>query len=96
MRSRWLALAMCALLMVTSGPRPPAAHAEGGSAATADALPADQPPAIGDDAGIDRWDWGKFFAYAACGAAVVSATGGIGLVAVGIACGRAASLYWNT
>jgi hypothetical protein len=96
MRSRWLALVMCALLMVTGVPPPTAARAQDGPAATAEGPPVEEQPVIGDGADIERWDWGKFFTYAGCGAAIVSATGGIGLVAVGIACGRAASLYWNT
>jgi hypothetical protein len=88
MRSRWLALAMCVLLMVTSVPPPTAARADDGP-------PAEQRPVIVDGAYIEGWDQEKFWTYLACGVAIVVATSGAGVVAVVIACGRAASLYWD-
>lgn len=95
MRSRWLVLATCALLVMTWAP-PPDARADAGAAATVDETPAEQLPIIGDGADIDRWDWGKFFTYAGCAAGIAIASTGAGIVAMVIACGRAASLYWST
>jgi len=95
MRSRWLALAMCALLMVAGVPPPTAARADDVPAATGEGPPGEQQTVIDDGAEIEGWNQEKFWTYLGCGVAIVGATGGLGLVAVGIACGRAASLYWS-
>lgn len=47
------------------------------------------------DAHVERWAWDKFWSYAGCAGAIALSTGGAGLVAVGIACGRALTLYWT-
>ena len=93
-RSRCLAFAMCALLMTTSVPPPTAARADDGATVAADEASVEQ-AVIVDDAGIEGWDQEKFWTYLACGAAIVVATSGAGIVAMVVACGRAASLYWN-
>lgn len=94
-KSRCLALAMCALLMVTGVPPPTTARADGGPATTGEGPRAEQQPVILDGAGIEGWDQEKFWTYLGCGVAIVVATSGAGVVAMAIACGRAASLYWN-
>lgn len=42
-----------------------------------------------------RDNWNQFFEYAACGAAIAFAAGGVGIVAVVIACGRLINTYWD-
>ncbi len=39
--------------------------------------------------------WEQIMDYAACGAALAFATGGVGVVAVVIACGRLINMYWS-
>jgi len=59
------------------------------------ALPLQLAAETGGDAYVERWEWDKFWAYAGCVGAIALASGGVGLVAVGIACGRAITLYWT-
>jgi hypothetical protein len=81
--------------MVTSVRPPAAARADDAPAATGEAPPAEQQTVIVDGADIEGWDQEKFWTYLACGTAIVVTTSGAGIVAVVVACGRAATLYWN-
>jgi hypothetical protein len=44
---------------------------------------------------LKREHWNQLFEYAACGAAIAFAAGGVGVVAVIIACGRLINTYWD-
>lgn len=94
MRHRWIAWMTCITLAAAYAPMPAAAQA-GPDAATVDVWAVEVAPAL-EDGEIERWDWEKFWSYAACGAAIALATGGAGVVAAVIACGRVLSLYWTT
>ena len=103
MGRRWIGAVTCIAMLALHGPLPAAAQAVPDEPAAASAPAAADAQAIdggsdlaADDAVIERWDWAKFWGYTACGAAIILATGGAGVVAMVIACGRVLSLYWTT
>jgi hypothetical protein len=102
MRHGWITVLACLAIIAAHVPSPAWAQAVGGAPAAIDAPtgPPSDVPAIEtgplEDGVIERWNWQKFWDYAACGAAIALATGGAGVVAVVIACGRIFALYWTT
>ena len=97
MKRKWIAMLTCIAVVATYVPAPVTAQ-EAGDPVAVDQPGDTGPPAHALEPGaeIERWNWQKFWDYAACGAAIALATGGAGAVAVVIACGRVISLYWTT